>query len=125
MSSDDQNDLEQLEKWLVELKKGFSKPFMLAVLLNGDLYAYKITKEVLKISEGQVAIAGSNVYPMLNDLLKQGLVSMYIKNNRKYYHLTEKGRRFFAKLQPELQKLSTLIKKLADYNIEGKKDGPR
>ncbi len=125
MVSFEQEDVEQLERWLVELKKGFSKPFILVALLKGDLYAYKITKEVLKISEGQVSIAGSNVYPMLNDLVKQGFIDMYIKTNRKYYHLTEKGRQFLVMLQPELKRLSELLQKLSDHPLEGKTDEKR
>ncbi len=122
MSIDEAREPEQLEKWLVELKKGFSKPFILVVLLRSDLYAYRITKEVLKISDGQVAIAGSNVYPMLNDLVKQGLIEMYMRNDRKYYRLTRKGLNFLMKLRPEIKKLADLLQKLSEYSLEGNDD---
>ena len=80
-------------KWTVEYKKGFAKPLILRVLAQKSNYPYQITKEILHMTNGQVNIATSNIYPILKNLKKSGLISEHRDDNsrRIMYSLTNQG----------------------------------
>ncbi|MFW5755011.1 MAG: PadR family transcriptional regulator, partial [Tangfeifania sp.] len=63
---------------------------------NGKMYGYQITREVEKITSGELVITEGALYPTLHKLEAKGLLSVEIKkvNNRprKYYLLTENGK---------------------------------
>ncbi|MFX0114429.1 MAG: PadR family transcriptional regulator [Candidatus Hodarchaeota archaeon] len=89
---------ENLQRWQTELKKGYAKPCVLYVLSKGDYNAYRITKEVRRLTNGQIVIAGSNIYPMLRGLAKEGLVERFEKEDQKLYKITLNGREFLENL---------------------------
>ena len=64
---------------------------------NGKMYGYQITREVEKITAGELLITEGALYPTLHKLEAKGLLSVEIKkvNNRsrKYYFLTENGKK--------------------------------
>lgn len=70
----DTNADEILSKWQVEIKKGFAKPLILALLEEKPNYPYNLTKEISTRTSGQILIAGSNIYPILKNLQDEGLI---------------------------------------------------
>ncbi|HIE13905.1 TPA: hypothetical protein EYP70_01390, partial [Candidatus Bathyarchaeota archaeon] len=64
-----------------------TKERILRILSQRDAYGYEIWKALGKIMT-RVA-----VYQHLNELQKKGLTTTYLKANRKYFKLTERGRR--------------------------------
>ena len=106
-----------LAKWQTEYKKGFSKPLILFTLAEvGKSYAYLLTKKILELTEGEISIAGSNIYPMLNKLEKDDLlVSRLDESERKYYELSSNGKDFLRQLEESMkefnQKMIKIIKK--------------
>lgn len=76
---------------------------LLALLLNQDLYAYKLTKQ-LKILFGA---SESTVYSILRELQQQGFLSTYDQpyagRNRRYYHITKSGEAYLKKIQQDWQ----------------------
>ena len=64
-------------------------------------YGYKITQEVRSIIE----VSESTLYPVLRRLLKDECLEVYDKEfggrNRRYYRITERGRRQLALYQQE------------------------
>ena len=78
-------------------------------LLNdkGKMYGYQITREVEKITTGELVITEGALYPTLHKLEAKGLLSVDIKtvNNRprKYYFLTENGKKETVNMLNEMK----------------------
>lgn len=71
------------------------------------MYGYQITREVEKITAGQLVITEGALYPTLHKLEAKGLLNVEIKkvNNRprKYYFLTENGKKESLNLLNEMR----------------------
>ncbi len=74
-----------------------TKPILLGILLEGEDYGYSIIQRVREFSGGALEWADGMIYPVLQRLEKDGLVSSrWIASPegrfRKYYGITTKGR---------------------------------
>lgn len=90
MSSDDERDFPR--DWF----RGVLEPCLLALLAEGEAYGFDLAGRLRDAGMGPVA--GGTLYPALLRLEKQGLVSARWQPGdggpgRKYYELTEAGRR--------------------------------
>ncbi len=79
-----------------DLLKGTLKTLVLKLLEeNGRMYGYEITKEVDKLSKGQIVLTWGGLYPVLHKLETDKLITSETENIgkrvRKYYSLTESG----------------------------------
>ena len=75
-----------------------TKPLLLSILLDGETYGYKIIKQMKILSGGHLEWSFGMLYPVLHRLEKDGFVVSKWKESdkgrfRKYYRLTEAGRR--------------------------------
>jgi DNA-binding PadR family transcriptional regulator len=91
-----------------QLYKGSLSTIVLKLLKdNGKMYGYQITREVERITAGEMVITEGALYPTLHKLEAKGLLSVEMKmvNNRrrKYYFLTEKGKKETAGLLNEMK----------------------
>lgn len=71
---------------------------LLKLLAQEDMYGYQIIEELYLRSNHTFALKAGSLYPVLHTLEQQGLVSSYNGDTaggrvRKYYHLTDAGRR--------------------------------
>lgn len=87
---------EAAEKWEVQLRKGSLELAILAALWEGPLYGLEILRN-LESGSDLVVVEGT-VYPLLTRLRALGLVdSAWVESDsghpRKYYRLTDAGRR--------------------------------
>ena len=98
------NDDELLQKWQREFKKGFAKPMILLFLKQKVNYPYSLTREINTKTRGAISIAGSNIYPLLSSMKKQGLItSEKLKGQtRTIYKLTKPGENYLQSLQTEI-----------------------
>ena len=76
---------------ITQLKKGALE---LCVLDGGDKYGYEL---VQRISE-RIEVSEGTIYPLLKRIREEGHVETYIQESnegppRRYYHLTDGGRR--------------------------------
>ena len=104
-----------------QIKKGFSKPIILLTLANAPNYPYKLTKDISDKSNGQIVIAGSNIYPILKDLTEEGLVikekvvkptkgtDSSKKQYRSVYSVTDLGMQLLTDLKPDLSDFFKII----------------
>jgi PadR family transcriptional regulator, regulatory protein PadR len=72
--------------------------FILASLLDERRHGYDIIKQASRLSDGRVRLAAGTLYGALDRLLKAGLVKVVGEEivdgrARRYYSLTELGRR--------------------------------
>lgn len=105
-----------LQKWQTEYKKGFSKPLILFTLAEvGRSYAYLLTKKIMELTDGEISIAGSNIYPILNKLENDNLlVSQIDENERKFYQLSKNGKEFLSQLKMSLKDFNEIMLKIID-----------
>jgi len=64
-----------------------TKERILRIIANKKTYGYEIWKEMGKI------MTKAAIYQHLNDLKNKGLISVQVKNGRKYFTITQRGRR--------------------------------
>jgi len=84
-----------------DLRKGSSKVLILNMLSEGPMYGYQIAKELKRRSDGYFSFKEGTLYPALHRLEKDGLLRSEWQivekgPSRKYYHLTEEGRKVLA-----------------------------
>ncbi|XLM20284.1 PadR family transcriptional regulator [Chromobacterium piscinae] len=87
-----------------QLKKGTLDMCVLAVLAQADSYAYEL---VSKLSQG-MDISEGTIYPLMRRLQNELWVSTYLVESssgpsRKYYKLTDNGRRELEAMRREWQ----------------------
>jgi len=75
-----------------------TKPMILSILVGGEDYGYQIIQRVKKISGGVLEWSDNMLYPVLHRMEDDGfLISRWKLSDerrlRKYYRLTEKGRK--------------------------------
>lgn len=104
-----------------ELIKGSTSMLVLSVLKNKDLYGYKIIKELELQSENAFELKEGTLYPILHALEKEGLLEsyweMFESRNRKYYHITSKGKMQLKEKQEEWKVFSTSVEKVLNFSI--------
>ena len=74
------------------------RPIMLSILSYGESYGYEIVQRLHDLSEGRIQWSDGTLYPVLHKLETEGLVASRWKmsevgRRRKYYRLTDRGRR--------------------------------
>jgi DNA-binding PadR family transcriptional regulator len=75
-----------------------ARPMILSLLVKGESYGYRILQEVTALSGGIIDWSEALLYPVLHRMEKEGVVRSRWKMSeekrmRKYYTLTELGRR--------------------------------
>lgn len=75
-----------------------TKPIILSILISGEDYGYQIIKQVREISGGVLEWSDNMLYPVLRRMEKDGLLTSRWKISkesrlRRYYRITEKGRK--------------------------------
>ena len=102
--AEDVSDQERLsQKFQRELNAGLVGLVLLAVLdgAEEDLYGYQIAKRLQHLADGSSPVKQGALYPVLrqlsaNGLLASRIVPSYSGPPRRYYRITETGRRTLA-----------------------------
>jgi PadR family transcriptional regulator, regulatory protein PadR len=101
---------ELYENWTVQMRKGLLDLCILTALLRGEWYGYALVKALVAIPG--VGVSEGSIYPLLSRLRKQGLVTTRLEEStegpaRKYYALTDLGRKLAAEMSGHFQ---TMVK---------------
>jgi PadR family transcriptional regulator PadR len=102
----------------VQFKKGVLELCVLVLLNKQDRYGYEL---VQKISD-QIEISEGTVYPLLRRLTKEEYFTTYLKEStegppRKYYKLTEKGRRYLDQLLRDWEEFTNGVNQLIKEGV--------
>ncbi len=88
------------KKFQKELNAGIGALLLLSALNNSDgpLYGYQIAKVIEESSEGRPVIKLGTLYPVLRSLEENGLLKSEVEPSiagppRRYYQITEQGRK--------------------------------
>jgi PadR family transcriptional regulator PadR len=100
-----------------ELMRGAGPLAILRLLEGGERYGYELVDLLERRTDGILAMGQSTLYPLLYNLEAKGLVAARteVADNgrpRKYYHLTDKGKRRLARDRKQWQAMSVAMGKL-------------
>lgn len=73
--------------------KGILKNVVLMTIGKNDLTAYEIRKSIKNSTFNVYEPSSGVLYPILRALVNDELIEVYQKENRKYYRVTEKGKK--------------------------------
>lgn len=92
-----------------------STPMLILALLEGkDMYGYEMTAELSRRSDDTFHLKEGTLYPLLHTLEKNRLISSYTTETpqgrqRKYYRLTEDGRRYLGEKKAQWRLFSEKV----------------
>ena len=94
-----------------------TKPLILSILERGEIYGYQIIQNVIDISGGTLEWSEGMLYPVLHRMEKENLIRSQWKisekgRRRKYYRLTESGRKELEKEKKQWMSVHKLFSKL-------------
>jgi PadR family transcriptional regulator PadR len=98
-----------------DLIKGSSSSLLLSLLEEQAMYGYQIVKELEARSHGYFKFKEGTLYPALHRLEKAGLINgtwQMLPNGRqrRYYHITAKGKAKLAEEKTQWQDFLTAVK---------------
>ncbi len=101
------------ESLQIQLKKGVLEMCVLALLSNGDNYAYDIASRMAEA----VGMGEGTIYPLMRRMQNDGLVSTYLRESdsgppRKYYSLTKAGATALKAQVSDWMAFETAVKKI-------------
>ncbi len=114
-----------IEKWQTAYRKGFAKPIILSILYNEEeTYPYRITRQISEKTFGQLTIAPSNIYPILKELVNEGLIDEKgVKARRIIYRINQHGKAFFEDISNHMCEFLLAMQKNFDNPRELKENG--
>ena len=100
-----------------ELMRGAGPTAVMRLLESGEKYGYELVKSLERQSDGVLAMGQSTLYPMLYNLQAKALIAARVEvaengRPRKYYRLTDKGKRQLARDRKQWEALSLAMGKL-------------
>ena len=91
---------------------------VLHLLMEEDLYGYQLVKRIQENSDNLYSIPEGTLYPVMYRMISKGLVSefnrMVNKRLRRYYHLEDSGRAYYAEALQEYQSMTRGILRILD-----------
>lgn len=95
-----------------QMLKGMLEGCILKIICERETYAYEISKQLESYGFGTVS--EGTIYPIILRLQKNGQIEAVVKSsnsgpNRKYYHLTEKGKEALKDFAENWQALSSAV----------------
>ena len=90
-------------------------PLVLAILSESDSYGYAIIRRVDELSGGELQWTDGMLYPLLHRLESNGYVKATwgmseTGRRRKYYRITEQGRKQLARQQRQWQVVDSTLR---------------
>ena len=103
----------------VQFKKGVLELCVMAMLYNRDYYGYDLSEYLSK----HMDISDGTVYPILRNLKSNGFVTTYLSEQsggppRKYYSLTEIGKKEYLAMKKEWEAFTEAIEINLEENHE-------
>ena len=99
-----------------QMKKGMVEVCILSLLSRGDSYGYRLIEDIEPI----ITLSESTLYPVLRRLEAAGSLTVYsVEHNsrlRKYYAITEDGRKRIADFLAEWADVKKVYDFIAEVN---------
>jgi DNA-binding PadR family transcriptional regulator len=95
------------------LISGSTSMLLLSLLSEKDMYGYEMIETLNKRSNHVFDLKAGTLYPLLHSLEEKEYLMSYEDNDnikpRKYYHITEKGRKYLKKLSTEWNEYASVV----------------
>jgi PadR family transcriptional regulator PadR len=103
-----------IENNKAQMRKGILEYAILLTIARGEIYASDILKE---LKQDNLIVVEGTLYPLLSRLKSEELLKYSWKESasgppRKYYELTEKGKKFLEQLKETWEGLSKSVESL-------------
>ncbi|MBQ7784939.1 MAG: helix-turn-helix transcriptional regulator [Clostridia bacterium] len=100
-----------------DILRGYTDTIILAQLAKADSYGYIISKNVQEITRGELQLKEATLYTTFRRLENAGVIESYWGDEnagarRRYYHLTDEGRRLYEENQKDWCKYRAIISQL-------------
>lgn len=96
-----------------ELLKGSTVILLLTVLNEREMYGYELIKEIENKSDEVFVMKEGTLYPILHNLESEGLLNAYWSQQdgrkRKYYQITDEGKRKLQEKKKEWIRFRTAV----------------
>jgi len=104
-----------------KIARGSAELAVLALLEKESLYGFEIAKQIEVRSGGSLRFTMASLYPMLYELEKRGLVKAQWEANpagrdRRYYSLTQRGRKELEPLRREWKAFFVALDQLTGFS---------
>lgn len=101
------------------LYKGTLKNIILQLLKNeGRMYGYQMTQEAKELTKGELEMTEGALYPLLHKLENEGLIDSETRTvngrARKYYFLSEKGKKQQVAYEQQMKSYVLNLKTIFD-----------
>lgn len=109
-----------------DLIRGHTDTIILAQLIGGDSYGYRINKAIQETTDGRYELKEATLYTAFRRLEQNGCIRSYwgdenIGARRRYYSITPLGKETYTSLRKDWDDAKELIDKL--INTEGNDHG--
>jgi PadR family transcriptional regulator, regulatory protein PadR len=106
-----------MNRWETQLRKGVVELAILASVGRGETYGYRIVEQLEKLDG--LALTESTVYPVLTRLARDGFLAVRTDVSpsgptRRYYRLTEEGKRRLRQLAESWRTVSQSLSGLIE-----------
>ena len=97
-----------------DILRGHTDAIVLSRLVDGDNYGYEINKSVQQLTGGEYGFKEATLYTAFRRLEQSGLIRSYWGEDgpgarRRYYAITEEGRRHWELARQEWEKTRALL----------------
>ena len=106
-----------------DILRGYTDTIILAQLAQADSYGYVISKNVQEMSGGELQLKEATLYTTFRRLETAGLIESYWGSEnagarRRYYHLTDAGRRLYEENREDWRRYRAVISRLIGVKEE-------
>ena len=103
-----------------DLIRGHTDAIILAALLQGDSYGYRINRAMYDMTDGRYELKEATLYTAFRRLEESGYIRSYWGDEatgarRRYYAITQDGRSAYHSMMREWQEASDLLEKLMRF----------
>ena len=103
-----------------DLMHGNTSLLVLSLIEQQDMYGYQIIKELKRKSENVFELKEGSLYPVLHALENEKLITSYIEETdsarkRRYYKITDKGRKELADKKEEFFVFTNAARKVLNF----------
>ena len=111
-----------------DLIRGHTDAIILAALMQGDSYGYRINRSLCDLTDGRFELKEATLYTAFRRLEESGYIRSYWGDEatgarRRYYAITSDGRAAYRTMLREWQEASDLLEKLMRFGSEDSVSG--
>lgn len=115
------NNTNDMDKWIIQLRKGVFELAILSLINNRSVYGYELTTNLKKFP--MFDLSDGAIYPILKRLTQRNWITFYWAESeggpkRKYYQITEEGREILSKRWADYKEMYNSLQTIAEVKTD-------